>query len=85
MVTQSLCCRKCGSDQIVKNGYNGVRNPKYKCKACGFGGVFESKGLSEETREQLIKSAQERSSSRGLGRVYGVSHTTVLRILKKKP
>jgi transposase-like protein len=84
MVLQAVCCRKCGSEQIVKNGYNAVRNPKYKCKACGFGGVFETKRISAEVKEQLIKSSQERSSARGLGRIYKISHTSVLRLIKKK-
>lgn len=83
MITKVICCRKCNSDQIVENGYNAVRNPKYKCKSCGFGGVFETKRASDETKEQLIRSSQERSSSHGLGRIYGVSHMTALRWIKK--
>ena len=83
MLSKKICCGKCGSENIVKNGYNSVRNPKYKCKDCGFGGVFQTKRLSEETKEQIIKAAQERSSARGLGRIYGISHTTVLNYIKK--
>jgi len=77
------CCEKCGSEKIVKNGSNGVGNPKYKCKACGFGGVFESRRPSQETKELLLKAAEERSSSRGLGRIFGVSHQTALNWIKK--
>lgn len=83
MVTENKCCKKCGSEQIIKNGSNGVGNPKYKCKACGFGGVFESRLPSEETKGQLLKAAEERSSSRGLARIFGVSHQSALNWIKK--
>lgn len=85
MVSYNHQCSRCGSEQIVKNGYNSSKNPKYKCKECGFGGVFKSKLTDEATKEQIIKAAQERSSARGLGRIYGLSHTTILRYIKKKP
>ena len=40
MITKALTCRKCGSTNLVKNGSNGVGNPKSKCKDCGFSGVI---------------------------------------------
>lgn len=85
MVIEKKCCHRCGSDPIVKNGHNGVGNPKYKCKACGFGGVFQTKRPSEEFKETVVRAAQERSSSRGLARTFGISHVTALRWIKKKP
>ena len=84
MVTEIQTCKKCGSSNIIKNGSNGVGNPKYKCKDCGFGGVFKSRRKSEEIKDLLIKAAEERSSSRGLGRTFGVSHQTALNWIKKK-
>ena len=83
-VMEKTSCQKCGSDRIVKNGSNGVGNPKYKCKSCGFGGVFESRRPSQETKELLLKAAEERSSARGLARIFGVSHQTALNWIKKK-
>jgi transposase-like protein len=85
MVIEHKCCAKCGSDQIVKNGTNGVGNPKYKCKSCGFGGVFKSRLPSEAFKETVIRAAQERTSSRGLSRTFGISHQTALNWIKKKP
>ena len=85
MVSEVKCCRKCGSSKIVRNGSNSAGNPKYKCKDCGFGGVFESVRKSEAVKEQVIRAAQERSSSRGLGRIFGISHVTALNWIKKKP
>jgi transposase-like protein len=84
MVTEHKICHKCQSSDIVKNGSNGVGNPKYKCKSCGFGGVFQSKRKDEAFREMVVRSAQERSSSRGLGRAFGISRMTALRWVKKK-
>lgn len=83
MIKISLSCKKCASTNLIKNGYNSSKNPKYKCKDCGFGGVLSSKRKSEVEKEQLIKAAQERSSSRGLGRIFGVSHQTALNWIKK--
>jgi insertion element IS1 protein InsB len=85
MVLEKKCCHKCGSEHIVKNGSNSSGNPKYKCKMCGFGGVFQTVRKSEEFKEMVIKAAQERSSARGLARTFGISHQTVLVWLKKKP
>ena len=84
MVTENKCCKKCGSPNITKNGSNGVGNAKYKCKDCGFGGVFESRRKSEEFKDLVVKAAEERSSSRGLARTFGISHQTALNWIKKK-
>lgn len=84
MVIERKCCHKCSSEQIVKNGSNGSGNPKYKCKSCGFGGVFQTVRKSEEFRETVVRLAQERPSSRGLARGFGISHQTALNWIKKK-
>ena len=83
MITEDFKCRKCQSMNVVKNGSNSVGNPKFKCKDCGFVGVIKTLRKSDEVKEQLIKAAQERVSSRGLGRMFGVSHETALRWIKK--
>ena len=85
MVAETRCCKKCGSEQIIRNGSNGVGNAKYKCKACGFGGVFESRRHPADYKEMVVRAAQERSSSRGLSRTFGISHQTALNWIKKKP
>jgi len=81
MVTKSHTCSCCKSTNIVKNGSG---NSKYKCKDCGFGGVFKSIRKSEEEKEMLIRASQERCSSRGLARIFGISHQTALNWIKKK-
>lgn len=63
---------------IVKNERNSVKNPKYKYKVCGFGGVFQTLRESEEFKKNVIKTGQERASSRGLGRAFDMRHQTAL-------
>jgi transposase-like protein len=84
MVIEKKCCHKCGSEQIVKNGTNSAKNPKYKCKSCGFSGVFQSVRKSAEFKEMVVRLGQERASSRGLARGFGISHQTALNWIKKK-
>jgi transposase-like protein len=76
-------CRKCQSAKLVKNGSNNVGNPKYKCKDCGFSGVLQTRRKSEAFKETVVKLAQERASSRGLARGFGISHQTALNWIKK--
>lgn len=86
MIVEKISCRKCGSTNLVRNGSNGSGNPKCKCKDCGFGGVIKlKKGVDEATKEKIAKAYQERSSLRGVARIFGVSHQSVLNWTKKKP
>ncbi len=45
--------------------------------------MIQSKRKDESFKETLIKASLERSSSRGLGRIFGVSHQTALNWIKK--
>ena len=83
MITKTLRCCKCGSTNLVKNGCNAVGNPKSKCKDCGFSGVIQTKRVDEATKEKIAKAYQERSSLREVGRIFNVSHQSVLRWTKK--
>ena len=76
-------CRKCGSNLVVKNGCNASGNPKYRCKACGFSGVIKTRHYAESMHELVVRASQERCSSRGLARIFGISHQTALRWIKK--
>ncbi|MGB1206927.1 MAG: hypothetical protein ACPG5B_14875 [Chitinophagales bacterium] len=83
MITNKATCRKCNSTNLVKNGSNGVGNPKSKCKDCGFSGVIQTKRIDEATKEKIAKAYQERNSLRDVGRIFNVSHQSVLRWTKK--
>lgn len=84
MISEVKSCKKCSSTELVRNGSNAVGNPRYKCKSCGFSGVIKTRQYDEATQDLVIRAAQERSSSRGLSRVFGMSHQTALNWIKKK-
>ncbi|WP_165742434.1 transposase-like zinc-binding domain-containing protein [Candidatus Thiosymbion oneisti] len=78
-------CRKCQSEDIVKNGANGSGSPQYHCKTCGAYGVLEPRqDYTEEEKEIIIKAYQERSSMRGIERTFGVCRQTLSAWLKKR-
>ena len=78
-------CRKCGSQNIVKNGHNASSSQQYWCKDCGQRGVLEPKlGYTEEQKEQILSAYSERSSMRGIQRTFGVSRPTLASWLKKR-
>jgi transposase-like protein len=85
MVTITICCQHCGSKELVRNGYAPNGKQRYRCKVC----KRQSRenpapnGYTEERREEIIRSYQERSSMRGLTRTFGVSRNTVKVWLKK--
>ena len=68
-------CPRCGSDQVVKNGYLGNGKPKFKCQECGRQFVEDPKRqpISEETKALIDKLLLERISLAGIARVTGVS------------
>ena len=76
-------CKKCDSSAIVKNGCNASGNPRYLCKTCGFSGVIKSRHYQESMHDLVVRASQERCSSRGLARIFGISHQTALRWIKK--
>jgi transposase-like protein len=86
MVAKVICCRHCGSDDLVKNGVapnNGKQ--KYLCCACGRHSREDSSpnGCTQECKEEILRAYQERSSLRGLRRTFGASPTTVIGWIKK--
>ena len=81
-------CRKCGSQNIVKNGHNASGSQQYWCKDCGQRGVLEPKrGYTEAQKEQILSAYNERSTPlavRGIQRTFGVSRPTLAAWLKKR-
>jgi transposase-like protein len=85
MIAKHYVCRKCGSENIVKNGHSGSGSQQYKCKDCGAYGVLEPKcGYTEEQKEQIVNAYYERPSMRGIQRIFGVSRPTLATWLKKR-
>jgi transposase-like protein len=86
MVTITLCGQYCGSEDLVRNGHASNGKQRYRCKSCKKQSRENpaENGYTEERREEIIKSYQERSSLRGQTRTFGVSRNTVKKWLKKK-
>jgi len=79
-VTKTYKCRVCGSENIVKNGTNKVGQAQYHCKDCGAYRVLEPKPNDKgQRREYVLRSYAERTSLRGLSRIYGVARQTAMK------
>ena len=76
-------CPQCGSLDLVKNGHDYKGAQKYHCKACGrYGTLNRHKGYPPERREQVQRALIERTSLRGIGRIFQMSQRTVMRWLQ---
>jgi transposase-like protein len=87
MVTNRVCCAHCGSEQLIKYGRSPNGKQKYRCRACGRQSREKATphAYSLERRDEILRAYEERSSLRGLTRTFGISRTTVIGWLKKKP
>jgi insertion element IS1 protein InsB len=70
-----MCCPYCRSENVVKNGSNGVGTPKFLCKACGrqFVNNPKHKVISDEQKELIDKLLLEKIPLAGMARVTEVS------------
>ena len=87
MVTATVMCPYCASDQLIKYGVTPNGKQRYRCGSCGRQHRANpgSNAYTEAERETILRAYQERSSLRGLTRTFGVSRQTVSTWLKKKP
>jgi transposase-like protein len=77
-------CSHCGSDKLKRNGHvsNGKQRSYGKeCQKQSRENPTPNK-YSEERKEEIMRSYQERSSLRGLTRTFGVARNTVSEWLK---
>ena len=85
MVTTTVHCPHCGSEDIIRYGRSPNGKQKYRCKMC----KQQSRenptphAYSEERREEILRAYEERSSLRGIERTFGVSRTSVIGWIKK--
>jgi transposase-like protein len=69
-------CKKCESEEIVKNGKIHTGKQRYRCKKCGYQFTDSEKrwnAVSEQTIKIIDRMLLERISMRGIKRVVGVS------------
>lgn len=86
MITVSITCIHCGSEQLMRNGRAPNGKQRYKCRACGRQSRENpaSNGYPEQRRAEILSALHERSSLRGIERTFGVSRNTVSAWMKKK-
>jgi len=77
-------CRRCGSENIVKNGANACGNQQYWCKDCNARLVLKpTVRYPQERKDEIMNAYKERPSMRGISRMFGVSRETLADWLKK--
>ena len=86
MITITLKCLHCASENIVRDGFTPKRKQRYRCHDCQRVSREnpQVRGYTEDEKERILQAYEERSSLRGLERVFGVSRKTVSVWLKKK-
>jgi transposase-like protein len=78
-------CRHCHSSRTIRHGYTTKGKQRYRCRACGrcFVEDPQSAAYGPARKEEILRAYNERTSLRGLMRIFGVSRNTVTRWLKK--
>lgn len=86
MIDVTLTCYHCKSDNIVRNGLTRNGKQRYKCYDCARTSrdLPQPAGYSTDEQDRILRAYEERSSLRGLERIFGVSRKTVITWLKKK-
>jgi transposase-like protein len=84
---QTPDCRHCSSSNTIRHGYTRKGKQRYRCRACGRCFVRNpgTAAYDPARKEEILSAYHERTSLRGLSRVFGVSRNTVTRWLKKSP
>ena len=85
MVTVTLLCPYCESENFVHNGHAPNGKQRYFCQECKRYSRENPapRGYSEERKEAILRAYQERSSLRGIEQNFGVSRYRVAEWLKK--
>ena len=86
MITTTLECYHCTSTKIVRDGLTRNGKQRYWCYDCKRSSRHapQPSGYTSDEQELILKTYEERSSLRGLERIFGISRNTVIAWLKKK-
>jgi transposase-like protein len=86
MITVTLRCQHCESQNMVRNGSAADGRQRYLCRDCGRRCREQPRtnAYTQEERETILRAYSERSSWRGLSRTFGVARNTVTNWIKKK-
>jgi len=76
--TITYTCHSCGSINIIRNGTNKCGNQQYHCKDCGvYRVLLPHQHSARQAKEKALKAYQERTSLRGIERIFGVCRQTI--------
>jgi transposase-like protein len=83
----TLTCPHCESESIIKYGTNRSGTARLRCRACGktFTPRPNSRAMTPEREEQILRALQERVSQRGIARTLKVGRQTIRAPRKKGP
>jgi IS1 family transposase len=84
--TITYCCNKCISTNIEKNGTDYKGSQKYHCLACNTYGTLapQSRAYPQFFRDLVLRAYRERSSMRGIARIFSIARQTLARWLKEE-
>jgi transposase-like protein len=73
-------CHRCGSQRLRKNGHANNGAQRAKCLECGRTFHLERKGprYGEQFKAQVLSAYQDRMSTRGIKRTFGVCYQTLM-------
>ena len=83
MILEPKICPCCQSQNRVKNGTTASGKQKIYGLDCKAYRLLDSSPYTEEKKEEILKTYQERASLRGEQRIYGVAPQTVMNWIKK--
>ena len=78
-------CYHCGSNKVVRNGRTTNGKQRFVCRDCCrcLREQRSSNAYSHARKAEILRAYHERTSLRGLTRIFGVSRNTVTAWLKK--
>ena len=73
-------CRHCGSERLRKNGHASNGAQRAQCLECGRTFILEPKGprYDQKFKDQVLAAYQDRMSTRGIQRTFGVCYQTLM-------
>ena len=79
-------CHECNSINIEKNGTDYKGSQKYHCLDCNAYRTLhaQSRSYSQYFRELVLRAYRERSSMRGITRIFGIARQTLARWLEEE-
>ncbi len=85
MITYTLHCRHCGSTNLIRHGKAPNGKQRFRCRDCSRTSRENpgSAAYAATRKQQILAAYHERTSLRGLTRIFGVSRTTVSNWIKK--